>query len=357
MESAIFFDGRSSRRRDVALAFADRLVIADSEAPEGAPLASWPYDSIRRIDGPEDVLRLACTVAPPLARLELRDPAARANILHRCRALDGPGSAAAVSVWRIAAASLAAAAAILGMVWFGMPLIANRLADITPYGWEKPLGDAVNPRVRAMFGAACEKPEGVAALRKLVDELQTVAQLPIAPDPAVLRSTVPNAFALPGGRVYVLSGLLATSQNPDELAGVLAHELGHVARRDGLRRLIREGGTSFLVGLLFGDVTGSGAVLMAGRFVLGAAHSRAAEENADAFAVTIMHRLGRPTAPMGELLQRVTGPERDAVPSILRDHPLTPNRKAMLEAADGPATGPALLDEAEWQALKRICDR
>src|SRR5258707_5194605 len=137
MESAICFDGRSSRRRDVTLAFADRLVIADSEAPEGAPLAAWPYDSVRRVDGPEDVLRLACTAAPLLARLELRDPAARANILRLCRALDGPGSAAAVSVWRIAAASLAAAAAILGMVWFGMPLIANRLADITPYGWGK----------------------------------------------------------------------------------------------------------------------------------------------------------------------------------------------------------------------------
>ena len=176
MEPALFFDGRSSRRRVVALAFTDRLEIADAGAAEGASLASWPYDAVRRVDGPEEVLRLACTAAPPLARLELRDPAARANILRLCRALDGPGSAAAVSVWRIAAASLAAAAAIIGMVWFGMPVLANRLADITPYGWEKPLGDAVNPRVHAMFGAACEKPDGVAALHKLVGELQAVAQ-------------------------------------------------------------------------------------------------------------------------------------------------------------------------------------
>src|SRR5438067_12903258 len=112
-------------------------------------------------------------------------------------------------------------------------------------------------------------------------------------------SSLPNAFALPGGRVYVLSGLLAQAQSPDELAGVLAHEFGHVVRRDGLRRLIRDGGTSFLVGLMFGDVTGSGVVLMAGRIVLSASHTRAAEEEADAFAVTVMHRLGRPAAPMG----------------------------------------------------------
>jgi predicted Zn-dependent protease len=356
MEPAVFFDGRSSRRRGVTLTFADCLEIADPNDSDGTSLASWPYDAVRRVDGPEDVLRLACMSAPPLARLELRDPTARASVLRLCRALDG-GSAASVSVWRIAVASLAAAAAILAMVWFGMPALANRLAAVIPYAWEKPLGDAVDRQVRAMFGTTCEKPDGVAALHKLVGELQAIAQLPITPDPAVLRSTVPNAFALPGGRIYVLSGLLAISQNPDELAGVLAHELGHVARRDGLRRLIREGGTSFLVGLLFGDVTGSGVVLMAGRIVLGAAHSRAAEEGADAFAMAVMHRLGRPTAPMGALLQRVTGPDQDAVPSILRDHPLTPDRKALLEADDSPATGPVLVDPVEWQALKRICER
>ena len=357
MEGAVFFDGRSSRRRNVTLTLADCLVIADSEASSDTPLAFWPYDTVRRVDGPEDVLRLACTAAPPLARIELRDAAARANMLRLCPALDGPGGAAIVSAWRIAAASLAAAAAILGMVWFGMPVLANRLVAIIPYAWEKPLGDAVDPRVRAMFGTACENPDGVAALHKLVGQLQAVAQLPVTPDPAVLQSTVPNAFALPGGRVYVLSGLLAIAQNPDELTGVLAHELGHVARRDGLKRLIREGGTAFLIGLLFGDVTGSGAVLMAGRIVLGAAHSRAAEEDADAFAVTVMYRLGRPTAPMGALLERVTGPERDAVPSILRDHPLTPDRKAMLEADHTLTTGPVLLEPVEWRALKRICDR
>src|SRR5438067_7122963 len=119
-------------------------------------------------------------------------------------------------------------------------------------------------------------------------------------------SSLPNAFALPGGRVYVLSGLLAQAQSPDELAGVLAHEFGHVVRRDALRRLIRDGGTSFLVGLMFGDVTGSGAVLMAGRALLSASYSRDDERGADGFAVMVMHRLGRPTAPLGALLTRIT---------------------------------------------------
>src|SRR5205823_6084116 len=73
MEPAIFFDGHSNRRHSVSLTFGDRLEIAERDAPEAAPLASWPYDAVRRVDGPVGVLRLTCTKAAPLARLELRD--------------------------------------------------------------------------------------------------------------------------------------------------------------------------------------------------------------------------------------------------------------------------------------------
>jgi Zn-dependent protease with chaperone function len=357
VEAAVFFDGFSSRRRVVKLSFADRLEIVAVDAPDAALLASWPYDAVRRVDSPANALRVSCTTAPPLARLELRDPFARANILRLCPALDGPGGAGAVSVWRIAVASLAAGVAIIAIAWFGMPLLANQLAEIMPYSWEKPLGEAVDGQVRTLFsGHTCESPPGITALTELVGQLQGAADLPIAPDPVVLQSLVPNAFALPGGRVYVLSKLLTVSQTPDELAGVLAHEFGHVAHRDGLRRLIRDSGTSFLIGLMFGDVTGAGAVLMAGRTLLSASYSRADEERADAFAISVMHRLGRPAAPLGSLLHRITGSAEDMVPSILNDHPLTADRAARLEAEDIPPIGPALLDANGWQSLKHICD-
>ena len=52
---------------------------------------------------------------------------------------------------------------------------------------------------------------------------------------------------------------------PDEIAGVLAHELGHLKHRDNMRGLIYNGGTSFLIGLLFGDITGSSALIFASR--------------------------------------------------------------------------------------------
>ena len=130
----------------------------------------------------------------------------------------------------------------------------------------------------------------------------------------MLSTPVPNAFALPGGKVYLFSGLLAKAENPDEIAGVLAHELGHLRHRDGTRNLIYNGGTSFLIGLLFGDITGSGALIFASRSLVTASYSREAEQNADTFAIDVMHRLGRSPKPMGELMFRVTGKEGDQQP-------------------------------------------
>ena len=349
--AAVYFDGRSSQRRPIELRFGASLDILE----DGGCVASWPYAQIRAADSPPGTLRLSCLTAAPLARLELRDAAAQASIQRHCPALRGPGGADAISVGRIAAWSLAAAAAIVAVIWFGVPVAADQLAEVLPVSWEKPLGDAVDKQVRAIFpGRPCVRPEGQAALSRLVDKLQSAARLPIAPEPVVLLSPIANAFALPGGRVYVLSGLLDRARSPDELAGVLAHEFGHISHRDGIRRLIRDGGTGFLVGLLFGDVTGAGAALFAARSWLSAAYSRDIEAGADGFAITVMRRLGRPTAPFGDLLLRIAGPEEQGF-SILRDHPMTPERAERLtEGSAGPA-GPVLLEAADWQALRGVC--
>ena len=71
MEPAVFFDGRSSRRRIVALAFNDRLKIADPAAPDGPPLAVWPYDAMRQVDSPEGALT-GCGKSPNLASSSLQ---------------------------------------------------------------------------------------------------------------------------------------------------------------------------------------------------------------------------------------------------------------------------------------------
>jgi hypothetical protein len=67
-----------------------------------------------------------------------------------------------------------------------------------------------------------------------------------------------------------------------------------------------------------------------------------------------MHRLGRPTRPMGELLVRITGKEAKGL-SIVSSHPLSEDRLARMTRDDRPASQPPLLTPEEWRALKAIC--
>jgi Zn-dependent protease with chaperone function len=349
--TAIYFDGKSSRRRQVMLAFGDRLEIHE---PKQAPVY-WPYADIRQVDGPSGILRVMCLSAPVLARLEIRDAVAATELVAHCpymdEALPGRHGVGAIVGW-----SLAAAVSIAAVVLVAIPFAADRLAPLIPESFERRLGDAAETQVRTVFGArTCNDAAGQQAFSKLVNSLRQPAGLDTSVQALVLATDVPNAFALPGGKVYLFDGLLAKAQSADEIAGVLAHELGHLKHRDNTRALLYNGGTSFLIGLLFGDVTGSGAAVFAARSLVTTSYSRDAETNADSFSIEVMHTLGRPTRPMGELMFRVTGKQGNNGFSILAGHPLTEDRLKRMSEEDRPASGPPLLTTAEWASLKSIC--
>ncbi|MBR0756687.1 M48 family metallopeptidase [Bradyrhizobium jicamae] len=351
--TAAYFDGTSNKRRTVTLRLDYALVIME----DGARIASWTYDDIRRADSPTGLLRLSCITGQGLARLEIRDAALAAEVTARCPRLDenlpSRRGIAAIVGW-----SLAAATSIVLVVLFGVPLAAERLTPLVPDSFERRLGEVGDKQVSAVFSPTqCTNAAGQAAFEKLVGKLRESAGLDTSVQSKVVTTSpkIANAFALPGGRVYLFNELLAKAENADEVAGVLAHELGHVRHRDSMRELIHNGGSSFLIGLLFGDVTGSGALLFTSRTLVQSSYSRDAESNADSFAIETMHRLGRPAKPMGELMLRITGKEGKGI-TLLSSHPLTEDRLARMDKADsGLKQGPPLLSGAEWQALKGIC--
>ena len=122
-----------------------------------------------------------------------------------------------------------------------------------------------------------------------------------------------------------------------------------------MRVLIQRGGTSFLLGVLFGDVTGAGLAIFIGRTLVDSAYSRDAERSADAFAGNLMLGLGRPPRALGEFLKRVADDRGLQGISIVISHPLTDERLAALSKMQGATMGAPLLSEQEWQALRSIC--
>jgi Zn-dependent protease with chaperone function len=350
-KSAIYFDGTSNQRRAVTLRFADRLEIRDGERV----LTTWAYGDIRRADSPSGMLRAGCLTAAALARLEIRDAAVAADLISRSTDIDdntpGRRGVATIIGW-----SLAATVSIIAVVLFGVPFAAERLTPLVPDSFERRLGDVADSQVRVVFDAkACDHAAGQKAFAKLVTAIREAADLDTSVQSGVLSTSVPNAFALPGGKVYLFNGLLAKAENADEIAGVLAHELGHLKHRDNMRGLIHNGGTSFLIGLLFGDITGSSALIFASRSLVNNTYTREAEQAADSFSIEIMHRLGRPTKPMGELLFRIIGKEGKGL-SIISSHPLSEDRLVRMTREDRPASAPPLLTPEEWRSLKSICE-
>ena len=203
-------------------------------------------------------------------------------------------------------------------------------------------------------GGNAREQAGRVAFNKLIGRMEEAAGLPIPVKAAVVRRSESNAIALPGGSVYVFQGLIAAAQSPDELAGVLAHEFGHVAHRDGTRSILQAAGLSFLFGMLLGDFTGGGLVVLAARKIIESAYSRDVEGAADRYSVELMTKIGGDARALASILERIAGAIEPG-PTLLRDHPVTKERMALIHSLAPARRGPPLLSADEWVALKRIC--
>jgi Zn-dependent protease with chaperone function len=360
--AGIFYDGATSARHDVTVEAAPAALRI--RAADGKLLAEWPYDQIETLSSPEGVLRIGRVGSPVLARLEVRDPALAAAIDELSLPIDRSGRLERRMRRKVVFWSVAATASLLFVAVVGVPAIATQLAPLVPYGVERLLGNAVDKQVRSMLdtgksgmpfecGQGGSEKAGLDAFKRLIGKLETAAALPIPLSPAVVRKPEANAFALPGGRIYVFQGLIDKSETPDELAGVLAHEIGHVAHRDGTRSVLQAAGLSFLFGMLLGDFVGGGAVIVVAKTVLQSSYSRDVEASADAYSVDLMIRSKADPHALAVILKRIAG-DAEGWSKLLLDHPETKDRIAAIEKAPRGTPQP-MLDEAQWVDLKRIC--
>ena len=149
-----------------------------------------------------------------------------------------------------------------------------------------------------------------------------------------------NAFALPGGPTYVTRGLIETVRNEGELAGVIAHEISHVALRHGTNQAskayLAQAGLGILGGVLGGGAGGSTSQILQavgglGLNALFLKFSRTAETQADVLGTQIMARAGydpEAMATMFQMLKAKQGREPGKLAQFFSDHPNPTNREA-----------------------------
>lgn len=181
---------------------------------------------------------------------------------------------------------------------------------------------------------------------------------------AVVDSKDVNAFALPGGFVYVNRGLIEHTERMDELAGVLGHEIGHIVRRHSVQQLKRSGGTQVGIALFcwFTSVCGSHTARIAidlGGAAWMARHSRAAEAEADSEAVANTVRAG--VSPEGiptmfQTMLSMRANEPGLVQTFFGSHPVEEDRIAtthrLVDSVDPSIRRSLEHDEADFQTMK-----
>ena len=178
----------------------------------------------------------------------------------------------------------------------------------------------------------------------------------------VIDSDEVNAFALPGGFFYVNKGLLLAADNEAELAGVMAHEIAHVAARHAVENQTKAtlleyaalGGSIFLggiPGMIYQNTAGIGLLGIFMKF------SRSAEEEADKLGVQYMYAAGYDPGAMATMFEKLEAKNKKKPGFIARafaTHPAPPDRRAsaLALAARFPEHEEYVISSSEFQRVK-----
>jgi predicted Zn-dependent protease len=270
------------------------------------------------------------------------------------------GAAAGLLLWGCASMDVVSVASIAAK---GVPKAVQASRPINE-SEEHYVGRAVAARILAQQPVRPD-PE----LTRYVNEVgQTVARKSTRPKTfkgyhfAVLESTETNAFACPGGLIFVTRGLLMTCDNEDELAAVLAHEVAHVANKDGINSITQARWTEVLTTMgaeaakQYGGAAGSLVSLFEGsiddvfKTIVVNGYSRSAEEAADAAAVQTLRQAGYDPGAVASLLGKMMAKEKGTQTGMFKTHPPTADRLAKVKVLTG--AGPVSDQEVAARAKR-----
>lgn len=241
--------------------------------------------------------------------------------------------------WRLAvAAAVVTVALLFGIYRYGLPLAALAAADITPAAISGMMNDGTLQAVDGTLLGPSTLPHGrIAEVAALFDRLR--APLPGGENLALIFRDGgvigPNAVALPGGTIIITDQLIRLARSDDEIAGVLAHEIGHVERRHSLQQIYRALGIAALASLIGGDggqlvhdAVNQAAVLQS------FAYSREFEAEADARSAAIMVAAHRNPLAFVDLLDRIAEDMPAAKETgYVSTHPGTVDRRSAVRSA------------------------
>lgn len=348
---AKFFDGTQARpfQADVTLYAAEMHISLAGASP-----VIWSLADIVVLDryNKAHPAKLTCKASPD-ARLVVNDTELWQALLPNLRLSIWQSSVLSAS-WPSLLGYAILAGLIVVLTVYHMPRAVGGLAFAVPASIERKIGQSL--LAGEFHEDVCLAPEGLAAFEKLWKRIDSAIADRHAYKPIVIKRKEANAFALPGGYIVVFSELLADVRSVEELAGILAHERGHVQHRHGMRAIMRYLGLVTIMQFMLGntEVVSSLGIVGAMRY------GREDEEEADTYAIETMQHAQINPARLADFFERRMEKEgdMDGVWEYISTHPSSRSRIEKIRAASVPPAQslPVILTAMEWQALKDICD-
>jgi predicted Zn-dependent protease len=184
----------------------------------------------------------------------------------------------------------------------------------------------------------------------------------------VLNDPTENAISIPGGTIYLFRGLLDSSKGPDEILGVLSHEICHAEERHSVRQIIQSLGIYYMSSLAIGIaidgfdfLEGLEQTLEMSSLLFTLRYSRQFEREADSLAILRLHNAHLRVGPLDSLLTRLTPPPswRDRLLILLSTHPMQKERSERFTRARNNETfSPDTIfdvERANWVMIKKCC--
>ena len=350
---ARFYDGETAEVQDVSVRPTTSELIIYRPTDSGI-IARWPIGEVAVLGD------LTHEAAPPIvrrgseARLLVEDPELRRQLAGWVPALSSVGQAARPAAPRIAAFGTTFAA-LIALLWVGVDYGSEYVAPLLPHSLQARLGESVFDELTADKDE-CHGRQGLAAINDLANRLAHAADYRHQITVHVIEGGPVNAFTLPGGILVFYSDLIDQAKDRSQVAGVLAHEIGHVVHYHPMKGLARQYGVELIAKLMGGGYSdllntfGSG-----GTILLALRNGRAFEREADATGVALLEKLGLRADGVSSFFEQMMEKEpKDmaAAAGIWSSHPPTAER---ITATKRPPTGQPVFTDAEWRALRNVC--
>ncbi len=356
MAIALFFDGQTAADQHVSVA----IDIAGLRfSGDATPEQTWDYAGLAAVERHHPGLPFRLThESQPHARLILRDDVIAADLMARAPQLKGGFTLRGKG--RALAWTIGVAAGFILAGYLVLQFAPQKLAFVLPDSWRNRVGGQVEASLTE--GAKqCTGAGGVSALGAMAARL--AESNPDLPPLSIHVYNIPvmNAFAMPGERIVITAELIRRANRPEQVAGVLAHEVGHVLKRHSEAQLVRATGLQILLSIITGGGGDTISTIAGVATIL--TYTREAEAEADDVALALMEKAAIDPLGLREffeiLLAQEGKPSTGAwgkIESSISTHPGTEDRIKKIHPLPDNIVPRAVLSDAQWQSLRKICE-